>query len=269
MGPAGAPFEEHAIRCGRTDGYGHPYPHAAHRGRPGAPQQGTDGQEPDSGSRTDGHDVHRQEVDGSQVHEACGRREEGRGDPEAEGRTGQEVDAEDHGPQVHGQEVNGSQVDGSQVHEACGRREEGRGDAEAEDGGGASCPQSEHALRDRESGSGADAVGDSPGEPFEIPDTPIAVEEPGTTAEEQRERSLERRLAMDEPDASPTDAPTAEGTRPHPILDDDVSTEDAVAEDPDALADEADLDRTGEEVGQLSSDPAESAEESAMHIERE
>ena len=303
MGPAGAPFEEHAIRCGRTDGYGHPYPHAAHRGRPGAPQQGTDGQEPDSGSRTDGHDVHRQgvdgsqvheacgrreeggrheeaedrpgpqghspevhrqEVDGSQVHEACGRREEGRGDPEAEGRTGQEVDAEDHGPQVHRQEV-----DGSQVHEARGRRQEGGGHEEAEDGGGASCPQSEHALRDRESGSGADAVGDSPGEPFEIPDTPIAVEEPGTTAEEQRERSLERRLAMDEPDASPMDAPTAEGTRPHPILDDDVSTEDAVAEDPDALADEADLDRTGEEVGQLSSDPAESAEESAMHIERE
>ena len=347
MGPAGAPFEEHAIRCGRTDGYGHPYPHAAHRGRPGAPQQGTDGQEPDSGSRTDGHDVHRQgvdgsqvheacgrreeggrheeaedrpgpqghspevhrqEVDGSQVHEACGRREEGRGDPEAEGRTGQEVDAEDHGPQVHGQEVDGSQVheacgrgdeggrheeaedrhgpqvdgpqvdgpqvdgpqvDGSQVHEARGGRQEGGGHEEAEDGGGASCPQSEPALRDGESGSGADAVGDSPGEPFEIPDTPIAVEEPGTTAEEQRERSLERRLAMDEPDASPMDAPTAEGTRPHPILDDDVSTEDAVAEDPDALADEADLDRTGEEVGQLSSDPAESAEESAMHIERE
>jgi hypothetical protein len=124
-------------------------------------------------------------------------------------------------------------------------------------------------LRDGESGSGAETVGDSPGEPFEIPDAPIAVEEPGTTAEEQRERSLERRLAMDEPDASPTDAPAAEGTRPHPILDDDVATEDVVAEDGDRSADEADLDRTRAEVGELSSDPAESAEESAMHIERE
>ena len=44
--------------------------------------------------------------------------------------------------------------------------------------------------------------------------SPVAVEEPGTTAEEQRERSLDRRLAMDEPDASPTDPPAAEGTRP-------------------------------------------------------
>jgi hypothetical protein len=121
----------------------------------------------------------------------------------------------------------------------------------------------------REGGSGADAVGDSPGEPFEIPDTPVAAEEPGTTAEEQRERSLERRLAMDEPEASPTDPPAAEGTRPHPILDDDVPTEDVVAEGSDAPADEADLDRTREEAGELSSDQAEGAEESAMHIERE
>jgi hypothetical protein len=122
-------------------------------------------------------------------------------------------------------------------------------------------------LRDGEGGSGADAGGDSPGEPFEIPDTPVAVEERGTTAEEQRERSLERRLAMDEPDVSPTDPPAAEGTRPRPILDDDVATEDVVAEGSDAPADEADLDRTREEAAELSSDPAESAEESAMHIE--
>jgi hypothetical protein len=120
-------------------------------------------------------------------------------------------------------------------------------------------------LRD---GSGADPVGDSPGEPFEIPDAPVAVDEPGTTAGEHGERSLERRLAMDEPDASPTDPPVAEGTRPHPVLDDDIAAEDAVAEDLGAPADEADLDRTREEVGELSSDPAESAEESAMHIER-
>ena len=352
MGPAGAPLEEHAIRCGRTDGYGYPHTHAAHRVRLGARRQGADGQEPDPGPWNDDHDihqhdvhrqevdgsqvdeaggrreeggrheeaenragpqghspeVHRQEVHGSQVHEACNRREEGRGDPEAKGRTGQEVDAEDHGPQVHRQEVDGtqvheaggrreeggrheeaedragpqghspevnrsqvhgSQVHGSQVHQARGRRQESGSDEEAENGGGTPCPRSEHPLRDGESGSGADAVGDSPGEPFEIPDTPVAVEESGTTAEEQRERSLERRLAMDEPDASPTDPPAAEGARPHPILDDDVATEDAVAEDSDGPADEADLDRTREEVGELSSDPAESAEESAMHIERE
>ncbi len=124
-------------------------------------------------------------------------------------------------------------------------------------------------MRDEEGGSAAGAVGDSPGEPFEIPDTPVAVEEPGTTAEEQRERSLDRRLAMDEPDASPTDPPAAEGTRPHPILDDDVATADVVAEDSGVPVDEEDLDRTREEAGELSSDPAESAEESAMHIERE
>ena len=124
-------------------------------------------------------------------------------------------------------------------------------------------------MRDEEGGSGADAIGDSPGEPFEIPETPVAVEEPGTTAEEQRERSLERRLAMDEPDASPTDPPAAEGTRPHPILDDDLAAEDVVVQDGDSPADEADLDRTREEAGELSSDPAESAEESAMHIERD
>ena len=352
MGPAGAPLEEHAVRCGRTDGYGHPHTHAANRVRLGARRQGADGQEPDAGSRTDRHEgdrqevdgpqvhqacgrgeeggshaeaedrpgpqglspeVHRQEVRGSQVHEACGRREEGGGDPEAEGCTGQEVHAEDHGPQVHRQEVNrsqvyeacgrreeggrheeeedrhrsqvngpqghgpqghspqvdDSQVDGSQVDQARDSRQEGGCDEEAENSGGTPCPQSEHALRDGESGSGTDAVGDSPGEPFEIPDAPVAVEESGTTAEEQRERSLERRLAMDEPDASPTDPPAAEGARPHPILDDDVATEDAVAEDSDGPADEADLDRTREEVGELSSDPAESAEESAMHIERE
>jgi hypothetical protein len=113
-------------------------------------------------------------------------------------------------------------------------------------------------------------VGDSPGEPFEMPpDDPVAVDEPGTTAEEQRERSLERRLAMDEPEASPTDPTAAEETPPRPILDGDVATEDVVAEGSDVRPEEADLDRTREEVGELSSDPAESAEDAAMHIERE
>jgi hypothetical protein len=112
-------------------------------------------------------------------------------------------------------------------------------------------------------------VGDSPGEPFEIPpDEPVAVEEPGTTAQEQRERSLERGLAMEEPDVSlPTDS---RGSREAvgPILDDDVAADDLVTEGAEIPPDEADLDRTPEEVGELSSDPAESAEEAAMHIER-
>lgn len=112
-------------------------------------------------------------------------------------------------------------------------------------------------------------VGDSPGEPFDMPpDEPAAVDEPGTTAQEQGERSLERRLAMEEPDASgrrSTSSRRSEG----PVLDDDVAPDVLVTEDPELVAEEADLDRTKEEVGELSSDPAESAEEAALHIERE
>jgi hypothetical protein len=113
-------------------------------------------------------------------------------------------------------------------------------------------------------------VGDSPGEPFEMPpDEPVAVDEPGTTAEEQRERSLERRLAMEDPDVSSRRGSTSPRETVGPILDDDVAADDLVTEDPDLLPEEADLDRTPEEVGELSSDPAESAEEAALHIERE
>jgi hypothetical protein len=111
-------------------------------------------------------------------------------------------------------------------------------------------------------------VGDSPGEPFEVPDEPVAVDEPGTTAQEHGERSLERRLAMDEPDVSSDRAPGSSSSA-RPLMDDDVATEDLVADDLDADPDEADLDRTGEEVGEQSSDPSESAEESAMHVEPE
>ena len=117
-------------------------------------------------------------------------------------------------------------------------------------------------------GSG-EYVGDSPGEPFEMaPDEPIAVDEPGTTADEQRERSLERRLAMDEPEASSRSGSTPDESA-GPILDDDVATDDLVTDDPDVIPEEADFDRSGEEVGEVSSDPAESAEEAALHIERE
>jgi hypothetical protein len=113
-------------------------------------------------------------------------------------------------------------------------------------------------------------VGDSPGEPFEMPpDEPVAVDEPGTTAEEQRERSLERRLAMEDPDVSSRRGSRSPRETVGPILDDDIATDDLVTEEPDVLPEEADLDRTREEVGELSSDPSESAEEAALHIERE
>jgi hypothetical protein len=122
---------------------------------------------------------------------------------------------------------------------------------------------------ERENGS-EDYVGDSPGEPFEMPaDEPVAVDEPGTTAEEQGERSLERRLAMEEPDLSLRGGWRQGRESGGPILDDDVATAELVTEDRDVVPEEADLDRTSEEVGELSSDPAESAEEAAMHVERE
>ena len=119
-------------------------------------------------------------------------------------------------------------------------------------------------------GPDGEYVGDSPGEPFERPpDDPVAVDEPGTTAEEQRERSLERRLAMEEPEAPSRGRSAGARESVGPILDDDIAPEDLVTDDPDVEAEEADLDQTGEEVGDLSSDPAESAEEAALHIERE
>jgi hypothetical protein len=112
-------------------------------------------------------------------------------------------------------------------------------------------------------------LGDSPGPPMEIPDAPVAVDKPGTTAEEHREPSLERRLAMEEPDVSEAWSPGGSPPVPKPILDDDVPTEDLVMEDPDAVAEEADLDREPKEVGEESTDLPQSAEESAMHLEDE
>ena len=120
---------------------------------------------------------------------------------------------------------------------------------------------------DREGAPEISEFGDSPGEPFEPTDEPVAADKPGTTAEEQRERSLERRLAMEEPDASPSDRPAEGEQPPRPPLDDDITPEDVAVEDPDVPAEDADLDRTREESGELSFDPAESAEEAAIHIE--
>ncbi len=109
-------------------------------------------------------------------------------------------------------------------------------------------------------------VGDSPGPPIEYPDEPVAADKPGTTAEEQRESSLERRLAMEE---SERPGLAASGRSSRGIVDDDVPTDELVSEDPDLDPEIADLDRTSEEVGEESLDPDEGPEGSAMHIERE
>jgi hypothetical protein len=122
---------------------------------------------------------------------------------------------------------------------------------------------------DREGAQDLGEFGDSPGEPFESTDEPVAADKPGTTAEEQGQRSLDRRLAMEEPDASPADLPAAEEPPPRPPLDDDITPEDVAVEDPDVPAEDADLDRTMQEAVELSSDPAESAEEAAIHVEDE
>jgi len=135
--------------------------------------------------------------------------------------------------------------------------------------GGGRSDQSDRDPSRREGSEASEYVGDSPGEPFEQSDEPVAADKPGTTAEEHRERFLDRRLEMDEPDASPAGPSADSPTSAPPILDDDVAPEDLVAEDPDVRPEDADLDRTREELGELSLDPGESAEESAMHIERE
>jgi hypothetical protein len=133
---------------------------------------------------------------------------------------------------------------------------------------GSGVGRSDRSDRDPNRREASEFVGDSPGEPFEQSDEPVAADKPGTTAEEHRERFLDRRLAMDEPDASFA-GPSGGSTTSAPVLDDDVAPEDLVTEDPDVRPEDADLDRTSEELGELSLDPAESAEESAMHIERE
>ena len=247
-----------------------------------------------TGSQAD-HDTqsHRSEVD-----EAGGGRQEGRRDQEADDRArpqggraqGDRPQADhcsevtgsqaDHDTQSHRSEITGAQGHRSEVDEAGGGRQEGRRDQEAEDGAGeegalpelpltgSGVGRSDRSDRDPNGREASEFVGDSPGEPFEQSDEPVAADKPGTTAEEHRERFLDRRLAMDEPDASPAGSSGGPPTSAT-VLDDDVAPEDLVTEDPDVRPEEADLDRTSEELGELSLDPAESAEESAMHIERE
>jgi hypothetical protein len=273
--------EDHQARGRRQEGRRH----QEAPDRPG-PQGGRP--EADHGPEVDGADVDDPEVHGPEVHDTRGRGQEGRRNEEAEdheargrrqeGRRHQEAPDRpgpqggrpeaDHGPEVDGADVPDPEVHGPEVHEARGRGQEGRGYEEAEDRPGPEGPGAERPLTDVDR-EGADPVGDSPGEPFEIPDEPVASDRPGTTAEEHRERSLDRRLAMDEPDVSISGRSADERTSVRPVLDDDVATEDAVAEDPDLSPEDAELDRTSEEIGEQSFERAESAEESAMHIERE
>jgi hypothetical protein len=115
----------------------------------------------------------------------------------------------------------------------------------------------------------ADVGGDSPGSPIGVPDEPSAVDRPGTTAEEQREPSLERRLAMERPDEWGDGGAGAE-PRPGTLVDDDVAVEDLDVERPDFEVEDADLDRTPEEAAEASDDVRDDGPEgAAMHLEPE
>jgi hypothetical protein len=114
----------------------------------------------------------------------------------------------------------------------------------------------------------ADAGGDSPGPGMGVPDRPAGSDRHGTTASEQGEQSLERRLAMERSDTSAEEPPEGSRREPGPIVDDDVPAEDAGVEVADFQAEDADLDRTRSEVGEESiGDPGEGPEEGAMHVE--
>jgi hypothetical protein len=118
-----------------------------------------------------------------------------------------------------------------------------------------------------EEGDPGDAGGDSPGTAIGVPDRPAASDRHGTTAAEQADGSLERRLAMERPDVADADA-----GEPDPdvmaIVDDDVAAEDAGVEEAGFEAGEADIDRTRAEVADESPfERGDGPEETAMHIE--
>jgi hypothetical protein len=114
----------------------------------------------------------------------------------------------------------------------------------------------------------ADAGGDSPGPPIELPDRPVASDRHGTTAEEQREPSLERRLAMERPDVFQTGRTGEPPPPPRPIVDDDVSLEDMNADEPGFDPEEAELDRTPEEASEQTTELEDDGPEgAAMHLE--
>lgn len=116
----------------------------------------------------------------------------------------------------------------------------------------------------------ADAGGDSPGPTSEIPDEPVASDRPGTTAAEQREAAMQRRLEMERPDVWETGLAGDEVEAVRPLLDDDVATEDLNVDEPMFDAAEADMDRTGQEAAEQSAEIEDDGPEgAAMHIEPE
>jgi hypothetical protein len=100
------------------------------------------------------------------------------------------------------------------------------------------------------------------------PDRPAGEDEP-VTPDEQRRASLERRLRMDEPEEGSRGLRRRDEPIRRAIVDDDRSPEDVALEDPEVPAEDAELDRTPQEVGERSTDPVTSAEEAAVHIEEE
>ena len=117
----------------------------------------------------------------------------------------------------------------------------------------------------------AEAGGDSPGPSFDMPpDRPVASDRVGTTAEEQREPSLERRLAMERPDSWETGRAGEPRSTQKPIVDDDVPIEDLGVDEPGFEAEEAEMDRTAQEAAEESTDVVDDGPEgAAMHVEPE
>ena len=242
--------------------------------------RGPTGQEPDPGSWTDRHEVDRQEVSGS------------------------DVDREE----VHGPDVDREEVHGSEVHEACGRREEGgRHDgsgrrparpqpasprrrsprlASPRPGSPRSVWPQGRKLPPRGSARPPRPVRPRPGSPRprsprhasprsvwpqgrrrpprgsgRRPARPRPVESPA------RKSTARRSTARSRPLARPRSVwPREEGGR-HAEAQDGAGTKGPQPER--ALRDGTGADPVDDSPGELSSDPAESAEESAMHIERE
>jgi hypothetical protein len=114
----------------------------------------------------------------------------------------------------------------------------------------------------------ADVGGDSPGPEIGAPDEPAASDRHGTTVEEQREPSLERRLDQERPDVWETGRAGDVREPQRPIVDDDVPVEDLNVEEPHFDAEEADLDRTRQEASEESPElQDEGPEGAAMHVE--
>jgi hypothetical protein len=128
----------------------------------------------------------------------------------------------------------------------------------------------DRASREEEAGriSSTGQHGDEDTFEDEPPDRPSGEDEP-VTPNEQRRASLERRLRMEELEEGSRRLRRRDDPIGRAIVDDDRLPEDVALEDPEVPAEEAELDRTPQEVGERSAEPATSAEEAAVHIEQE